>query len=58
MICPHCKKAIRTIKCTDAALRGRVLRLRAEGYSLRDIQSLTGVSFATVSRWIKKWGRK
>lgn len=41
-------------KKDDTALFGKVMKLRTEGYSTRDIEKLTGVSFSTVSRWTSK----
>lgn len=51
MICPHCKKPIsRTITNKQ---KQEIKRLRKKGYSLRDIEKLTHVSFSSVSRLLK-----
>lgn len=55
MICPHCHKSFPRrqgkIEITKAK---EVLDLCSKGYSLREIQELTGVSFSTVGRIIQK----
>lgn len=57
MICPHCKKAF--IRGANDESVIRILELRAEGYSLRDIEKALFaegklVSFSTISRILKK----
>lgn len=51
MICPHCGKAVSTRVTGEQ--RAQVLKLHDEGYSLRDIQGLTGVSFSNAGRIIR-----
>ncbi len=54
MICPHCGKAFpRREGKIEKTKSNEVLELRARGYSLREIQELTGVSFSTVGRIVK-----
>ena len=53
MICPHCRKPIKYE--VDDAVRERVLRMKQDGYSVRDIAAILTadgikISFATVSR--------
>jgi transposase len=52
MICPHCNKLM-AFRISDER-RQRVIALAAEGYSARDIQALTGVSFSTAARIVRK----
>jgi transposase len=51
VICPHCGKAIQYN--VPEAKKKEALKLSKQGYSLRDIEAMTGVSFSTVSRLIR-----
>lgn len=51
MICPHCKKPI-SYNISDSQ-KNKIRGLNKKGYSLRDIQQLTGVSFSTVGRILR-----
>lgn len=52
MICPHCNKPV--ITKIDKEKRAKVLALLDQGYSTRDIYTMTGVSPSSVSRIRKK----
>ncbi len=52
MICPHCKKAIS--RQITTAQKKKVLAFHAEGFSSRDIQAKTGVSFSSVCRIVRQ----
>lgn len=52
MICPFCNKPI-TLKVSDKQ-KAEVIKLHKQGYSLRDIQHLTGVSYSTAGRIIRE----
>lgn len=51
MICPHCGHAISWNIPPDKKLE--VIALGKQGYSVRDVQTLTGVSFASVARILR-----
>lgn len=51
MICPHCNKPVPFHISTEKRLR--IIALAAEGYSARDIQALTGISFSSAARIVR-----
>jgi transposase len=54
MICPHCGKAFpRREGKIEKVKSEEVLILHRRGYSLREIQELTGISFATAGRIVR-----
>lgn len=54
MICPHCKKPFpRRAVTIDSVKAKEILELHKRGYSLREIQELTGVSFSSAGRIIR-----
>ena len=52
MICPHCDKPI-TFFVSDKQ-RKEIIKLTKKGYSLRDIEHLTGTSYSTVGRILRQ----
>jgi len=52
MICPHCKKPISFI--TSKKKKREILSLVKKGYSYRDVQYKTGISFSTVGRIVRE----
>ncbi len=59
MICPHCGKAYpRRGARIEPAKGSEVLELHRRGYSLREIQEITGISFATAGRIVRASKKK
>jgi transposase len=54
-ICPSCGYPIPAHTTpTPPDLAAKVIDLAAQGYSLRDIQTLTGVAFTTAGRIVRR----
>lgn len=57
MKCPHCKKEfdkpISFYKHDEKTLQ-RVLELKKDGKSYRQIQNITGVDYSQACRWVKR----
>ncbi len=51
MICPHCKKKV-TFRVSDENIK-EIFKLSKQGFSLRDIDRMLGVSYSTVHRILK-----
>lgn len=52
MICPHCGGAI-SYRIVDEK-RKQILDLNKQGFSARDIQTLTNISFSSVARIVRE----
>lgn len=54
MICPHCGKHFPRKSHPIANTKAKeVMELHARGYSLREIEEITGVSFSTAGRIVR-----
>jgi len=52
MICPHCRKPIKFFLSDKQ--KKEIIKLSKKGYSLRDIEHLTGTSYSTAGRVLRQ----